>query len=266
MQNVRRKLHVGPPIGCDAIQTLPGTLLRALHWHSGFCASCFHCALPCHRCAVTGVLQGSPGARKDHTQPVDARGWLKGAGWSRKSGKSDAAVPRGAAYTKQYDVCYRDWYSCVPTRTAAQLGVYVPARHTERRFWCVQSWFGHFSSGHEQLQAQRSRSELQLSQQLLPPEEWGRVGVMLRYYNALKVKFNNSAEQFGGLQHQCFVESFSTHSFLLHFKLSLLRPWILYSHSLQVIFVAHTVNLTCMPSLGHTVASRWYEYVFCTLV
>lgn len=201
--------HVGPPIGCDATPDSAGMLLQASIWHSGFGASCFHCTLPRHRCAITGVLQGSPGAHKDHIHPADARGWLKGVGWSRKSGSSDGAVPRGAAFQKQYDVCHRDWYSCVPTCTAAQLGVYVLARHTERCFWCVHNRIGHFSSGHEQLQTQHNRSELQLSQQFLPPEEWGRICVMLRCYNALTVKFSTLHGSFWGLQHSCFVESLS---------------------------------------------------------
>lgn len=93
--------------------------------------------------------------------------------------------PQQTKQTKQqqHDVCYRDWYLRVPTCTAAQLGLYVFARHSGRRVWCVQSRVGHLSSRH--LQAQRSWSELQLSQQLLPSEEWGRIQGMLRSHNAL---------------------------------------------------------------------------------
>lgn len=168
----------------------PGAQLQASHWHSGSCASCFHCALPRHCCPVTGVLQGSPGEHEDHTHPAGAGGWLKEAGWSRKSGGSDGAVPRGAVLQRQHDVCYRGWYPRVPTCTAAQLGLHVSARHSERRIWCLQSRVGHFSSGCEHLQAQRSWSELQLSQQLLPPEEWGRIHVVLRCHNAPIVAIN----------------------------------------------------------------------------
>lgn len=161
-------------------RVLVGALLQASHWHSGFCASCFHCALRRGSCPITGVLQGFQGEHKDQPHPAIAGGWLKEVGLSRRSGGSDGAVPRGWVLQTQHDVCYRDRYPRVPTCTAAQLGLYVFARHSERRFWCVQSRVGHFSSGREHLQAQRSWSELKLSQQLFPSEEWGRIHAMLR--------------------------------------------------------------------------------------
>lgn len=74
---------------------------------------------------------------------------------------------------KQHDVCHRERDLRVPTSTAAQLGLHVFARQSGGWLWCVRS--RHLCPGHERLQAQRSWSELQLSQQVLPPEEWGTV-------------------------------------------------------------------------------------------
>lgn len=76
---------------------------------------------------------------------------------------------------KHNDVCYRNGALRVPTRAAAQLGAHVFARQPEGRFWCAQNRAGHPAAGREHLQAQRSWSQLQLSEQLLPSEEWGTV-------------------------------------------------------------------------------------------
>lgn len=172
--------HVGPPFRCDAARaeswlercsSLP-TCIHALALHAS--TAPFPVAVD----RVTGVLQGSPGEHKDHTHPAGATEggwWLKQVVRSRKSGGSDGAVSKKR---KQYDVCNREWCPGVPTCTAAQLGLHVLARHSEQHFWCVQS--RHFTSGHEHLQAQRSWSERQLSQQLLPSEEWGRIHVVFR--------------------------------------------------------------------------------------
>lgn len=143
-----------------------------------FCASCVHCALPPHCCPVTGFLRGSPGrAQRSRPNSRSQKGaWQRKVGRSRKPGACDGAAPkRRSLLDKQHDVCYRDRYLRVPTRTAAQLGLYVSARRAGRRVWCIQSRVGRLSSGREHLQAQRSWSELQLSQQLLPSQGRGRV-------------------------------------------------------------------------------------------
>lgn len=199
--------HVGPPIRCDATQSpVPERRFKLPTASQAFALHASTALSPVTVVRFTGVLQGSPGEHKDHAHPAGAGGWLEEVGWSRKPGGSDGAVPRGAVLWKQYDVCYRDRYPCVPTCTAAQLGLYVFARHAERRFWCVQSRVGRFfSSGHEHLQAQRSWSELQLSQQLLPSEERGRIHVILRCRTALIGVINTLH---GRLQHSCFGETF----------------------------------------------------------
>lgn len=162
-------------------RVLAGAPPQASNWHSGcffFCASCVRCALPPDCCPVTGFLQGSPGrARGSRPNSQNKKGaWQRKVGRSRKPGACDGAAPkRRSPLDKQHDVCYRDRYLRVPTRAAAQLGLYVSARRAGRRVWRVQSRVGRLASGREHLQAQRSWSELQLSQQLLPSQGRGRV-------------------------------------------------------------------------------------------
>lgn len=200
---------------------------------------------PTDCCPVTGVLQDSPCAHKGRTHPAGVVGeCLKEAGLSRVS----SAFPRGAVLQSQYDVCYRGCYSRVPACTAAQLGLHVFARQTEQRLWRVQSRVGRFSSGHEQLQAQRSRSELQLSQQVLPSEEWGRVHVPLSWWLTLCMvacRFTTFS-----LMHRFIFFNAACLKYLpqgAHEYYSIAHVWLL--------LVAHAVNLTCMPSLGRTVVS-----------
>lgn len=178
--------HVGPPIRCDAAQSAGWS--AASRFPLAFRLLRF--MLPLHPPPwLLSRYLGSIRAPQVNTRitPIQPEqgGWLKEVVWSRKSGGTDGAVLRGAVLQKQYDVCNRDWCPCVPTCTAAQLGLYVFARHSEQHFWCVQSRIGQFSSGHQHLQAQRSWSERQLSQQLLPSEKRGRIHVMLRCHNAL---------------------------------------------------------------------------------
>lgn len=181
-QKAGRKLVLDLLFAVTQPRVLAGALLQASHWHSGFCAPCFHCALPRYSCLVTGVLQGSPGWTQGFAsiQPEQGDDWKKVAD-PEILAVLTALFQEAQPSQKQHDVCYRGWWLCVPTCTAAQLGLYVFARRQGRRFWCVQSRVGRHSSGHEHLQAQRSWSELQLSQQLLPSEEWGRIQVMLRW-------------------------------------------------------------------------------------
>lgn len=182
--------HVGPPIRCDATQS-PGQSA----------ASSFPLAFRLLRFMLP--LRSPPWLLSGYWGPPGLLGWTQG---SRPSSRSRGMTERSWLVQKirwfwrccskrliplkQYDVCYRDWYPCVPTCTAAQLGLHVFARYAERLLWCVQSRVGRFFSGHEHVQALRSWSELQLSQQLLPAEEWGRIHVMLCCHTALIVMIN----------------------------------------------------------------------------
>lgn len=182
--------HVGPPFRCDATQS-PGR--SAASSSTGIQAPALHASTALSLLTVVrlpGSFRAPQGELKDRTQSSR----MQGDDWKKLGDPENQAVltallqeaqPSTKKQTKQqqHDVCYRDWYLRVPTCTAAQLGLYVFARHSGRRVWCVQSRVGHLSSRH--LQAQRSWSELQLSQQLLPSEEWGRIQGMLRCHNAL---------------------------------------------------------------------------------
>lgn len=213
-------------------------------------------------CPVTGVLQGPPRwAQKDHTHPADERGddWEKSVGPENPAVLTVPFSKRRAALQRQYDVRYRDWCRRVPTCTAAQLGLYVPARPPEQRLRCVQGRIGHLPPGHEQLQAQRSGSELQLSQQLLPSEEWGR---------------SHFAWHFDSFPHACFVETYihcCCWFFIFFCCISFIPPRV----SMNTIPSYFTRGYFCSPySKPHLHAfigshcGEWlaYEYVFCTLV
>lgn len=142
---------VGPPFRCDATQS-PG---RSAASSFPLTFRLVHFMLP--RCRPSWLLSGFRGpsgfprvnSRIAPIQPEE-RGWLKEA-----ENQAVLTVPfqETQPSTKQHDVCYRGWYLRVPTCTAAQLGLYVFARHSGRCVWCVQSRVGHLFSGHEHLQA-----------------------------------------------------------------------------------------------------------------
>lgn len=160
-------------------RVLAGAQLAASRCHSGCCASCLHWALP-------------PWLPSGDRSPPGLLRWTRGP-YSGSRGMTErirvAQIVRRfwrsslSVVQIQHDVCDRAPCACVPTCTAAQLGLHVPARHPERSFRCVQDRVGHSSSGREHLQAQRSWPELQLSQQLLPSEKRGTTHAHSNSYN-----------------------------------------------------------------------------------
>lgn len=100
---------------------------------------------------------------------------LKEAGGSVKPSGLKVPFQRKQSAKKQHDVCHRNGYRRVPTGAAAQLGLHVFTRQSGGCLRCAQNRVGPLSPGRERLQAQRSWSELQLSHQVLPSEEWGTV-------------------------------------------------------------------------------------------
>lgn len=172
------------------MQTLYGPPLRCDPAHSPGCCAAWRFPLAFTLLRFTLPLHSPPWQLSGYWGPSGLPRWTQGSHLRAGARGMRSCVTQKIRWFWRHcskrcsppksknDVCYRDRCFCVPTCAAAQLGLHVFARHSEQHFWCVQSRIGHFFSGHAHLQAHRSWSERQLSQQLLPAEEWGIIHVM----------------------------------------------------------------------------------------